>query len=164
MLQINPLNNNKKKNDNLDTPLVIWAILPPYIHPKIDSTAVIWDPFYNTGNAGLLLAKVFPPPFLIHHKNEDFFKVTDYPGDIIITNPPYSILGRIFKRLFEIDLPFVILVPSAVLNREYFKRFRNSDISIITVPFVAWGSHINKMPVPLIFICFKCGLNKQIYL
>lgn len=63
----------------------------------------------------------------------DFFSVEPPKCDYIISNPPYSVKGAIFKRLFEIGIPFAMLINIQGLfdNRERFDLFRNKRIELL---------------------------------
>ena len=53
--------------------------------------------------------------------------------DYIISNPPYSLKGKVFKRLFEIGKPFAMLVGVVGLfeSEERFSMFANNDFEIM---------------------------------
>lgn len=65
----------------------------------------------------------------------DFFK-NDFEGvECIISNPPYNPRGmkeKVFKRLKELDIPFIMLVPSTCLHTKYlYDIFKNEDIQVL---------------------------------
>ena len=62
----------------------------------------------------------------------DFFKYTS-EADCIISNPPYSIKGDVFKRLFEIGKPFAMLVGVVGLfeSEKRFSMFKDNEFEIM---------------------------------
>jgi len=64
----------------------------------------------------------------------DFFK-TEPPKDcdFIISNPPYSLKGEVLDRLFELGLPFAMLVGVVGLfeSQKRFEMFREHSFEIM---------------------------------
>ena len=94
-------------NDEFYTPY--YAILPLLKYIKKSST--IWCPF-DKGSSNFV--QIFEREGYIvkatHIDNgEDFFNL-DIDCDYIISNPPYSLKGEVFKRLFLLGKPFAMLV------------------------------------------------------
>ena len=67
----------------------------------------------------------------------DFFKTTPPQGavDYVISNPPYSCKGEVLNRLFELDIPFAMLVGVVGLfeSQKRFDMFKNNDFEIMYV-------------------------------
>lgn len=114
--------NTKASGDECYTPY--YAVTP--ILKYIDKDLTIWCPFdeewsafYNTfkeaGYKVIRSSLVEEQDFLTYEPNE--------PYDIIISNPPYSIKDKIFKRLTELDKPYMMLVPLQTLQGQ--KRFND---------------------------------------
>lgn len=65
----------------------------------------------------------------------DFLKDdVDFYFDIIITNPPYSLKDEFFKKCYEYNKPFALLLP--ITSLEGIKRgkmFRNNGIELIVL-------------------------------
>ena len=64
----------------------------------------------------------------------DFFTEEPPKGiDYIISNPPYSIKHEVFERLFELDIPFAMLVGVVGLfeSQKRFTMFKNNDFEIM---------------------------------
>lgn len=65
----------------------------------------------------------------------DFFKTTPPQGavDYVISNPPYSCKGEVLNRLFELDIPFAMLVGVVGLfeSQKRFEMFKNNDFEIM---------------------------------
>lgn len=64
---------------------------------------------------------------------EDFFEIDVPDCDYIISNPPYSLKGEVFQRLFEIGKPFAMLVGVVGLfeSKKRFDMFKNNDFEIM---------------------------------
>ena len=119
-------------NDEFYTP--VYAIKPILKYIKPNST--VWCPFDTKDsnfvkefeNAGLTV--------IFTHKDlndGDFFKLTPPVCDYIISNPPYSMKGKVLKRLFEIGKPFAMLVGVVGLfeSEERFNMFDSNDFEIM---------------------------------
>ena len=126
MSHINFHNLSKTKNDSWVTPTSAWIEISPFI--PTDKT--IWEPFWCDGKSGEDLKSLGFE--VIHKPNEDFFK-TDYKESIIVTNPPFSKIKQILKRLvFEFDRPFILIIPISKLGMKYFQdTFRGKQVQII---------------------------------
>lgn len=65
----------------------------------------------------------------------DFFKIDINKNqyDYIISNPPYSIKYEVFKKLFEINIPFAMLVGVVGLfeSKKRFEIFKNNNFEIM---------------------------------
>ena len=68
---------------------------------------VIWECFFGDGRSGTYLREL---GFEVIHEKVDFFQ--NDLGDILVSNPPYSMKKEVFTRLKELDKPFVMLVPT----------------------------------------------------
>ena len=151
------------KHDDYMTPNVAWDYIKDYI-PK---DKVIWEAFYGDGKSGEYIRKL---GFDVIHNEVDFFE--ENLGDIIVSNPPFSIKKDIFKRLKELDKPFIIICPSSVLSTKYFKKLYKDEIQIIIPPARInfekqvngvvpdkWGNRCN---FDCFYYCYKIGLEKDI--
>ena len=106
--------NTKASGDECYTPYYAVAPLLKYL----DKNLTIWCPFdeewsafYNTfKEAGY---KVIRSSLA---ENQDFLNYEPDEYDIIISNPPYSIKDEIFKRLTELNKPYMMLVPLQTLQ------------------------------------------------
>lgn len=114
------------KFDDYMTPKSAWENIKNFI-PK---NKTIWEPFYGDGKSGEYLKSL---GFKVIHQKEDFF--LNNKGDIIISNPPFTIKKEILTRLKQLDKPFILIMPSSVINYKYFKDlFRDSKIQLIVPP------------------------------
>lgn len=114
------------KNDEFYTPS--YAIEPIMKYVKTGST--IWCPFDTKDS---LFVKNFENAGcnVIHShidNGEDFFEMTPPKCDYIISNPPYSLKTEVLQRLFELDIPFAMLVGVVGLfeSQKRFEMFRDN--------------------------------------
>jgi hypothetical protein len=97
------------------------------------------------------------------HEKIDFF--TSDRGEVIISNPPFSLKKQVFKRLFELDKPFILLVPIATLTKQYFtKYFKKCQIIIPQkrIQFVKDGQQTSASWLDVIYLCYNMNLQKDI--
>ena len=146
---------NFRKNDDIPTPLKIWEELQQFI-PKDKK---IWCPFYFNGD--LTLKKIRNN---IIHTKEDFYKFQPEEYDIIVDNPPFSPMPYIMKRLFEINKPFLIIMPISKLRTKYAGKYLKDkeDITIIYPSFRFNYLDNNKSSAfETIALCYKMKLGKS---
>lgn len=92
----------------------------------IPKDKVIWEAFYGNGKSGDYLKEL---GFNVIHEPVDFFE--NDLGDIIVSNPPFSKIKEIMKRLMVIDKPFIIILPSSKINTLYFRDWKDKKLQII---------------------------------
>ena len=65
----------------------------------------------------------------------DFLKdEPDFEFDCIITNPPYSIKDQFIKRCYELNKPFLLLLPlTALEGKERNKLYKKYGLEIIVL-------------------------------
>lgn len=116
--------NNKTffKHDDYMTPKYAWENIKEFI-PK---DKVIWEAFYGNGLSGKYLEEL---GFQVIHKEIDFFE--NNLGDIIVTNPPFSKVKEILKRLLILDKPFILIMPSSKINTSYMRDWKDKGLQII---------------------------------
>ena len=110
------------KHDDYMTPKYAWEDIKQYI-PK---DKVIWESFYGDGKSGSHLKDL---GFDVIHEPVDFFE--NDLGEIIVTNPPFSKVKEIMKRLLVIDKPYILILPSSKINTFYFRDWKDKNIQII---------------------------------
>jgi hypothetical protein len=149
--------------DDYMTPRYAWDNIKHLI-PK---NKIIWEPFYGNGESGKYLSDL---GFNVIHNDEDFFE--NNKGDIIVSNPPFSMVKDILKRLNEIDKPFILIMPVSKITTSYMKQYFKDKIQII-IP--EKRIHFNKLvngKIPenfsnscnfdCFYYCYNIGLNKDI--
>lgn len=146
------------------TPKNAWENIK-HIIPK---DKMIWECFYGDGSSGKYLQEL---GFNVIHKDIDFFKNNE--GDILISNPPYSIKKEIFTRLKELDKPFIMICPSSMINTQYIRNlFSNSSLQIIIprkrIQFIKLengkipDNYKSKCNFDCFYYCYKMNLPKDI--
>ena len=116
------------KHDDYMTPKYVWEHIERYI-PK-DKT--IWEAFYGDGQSGTHLKELGCD---VIHEPIDFFE--NDCGEVIITNPAFSIIPKVLDRLVNvIKKPFILIMPSSKMNTQYFRKLfaKNDDKIQIIVP------------------------------
>ena len=114
------------KHDDYMTPKYVWENIK-HIIPK---NKVIWESFFGDGKSGNDLKEL---GFNVIHEEIDFFDNKTLPDyDLIVSNPPFSKVKDIMKRLSELDKPFILIMPSSKINTSYFRdNFMNKGLQII---------------------------------
>jgi len=87
---------------------------------------VVWEPFWSTGFSGDFLRN---EGFAVVHEPVDFFALEEPPAgvNVVVTNPPFSKKREVFERLFALEMPFVLLVPTYTLHAQYFQRMLSEE-------------------------------------
>ena len=80
------------KHDDYMTPKSAWVNIQ-HIIPK---NKMIWEPFYGDGKSGQYLREL---GFDVIHEPIDFFE--NDLGEIIVSNPTFSLRQKVFTRLKE---------------------------------------------------------------
>jgi len=110
-------------HDDYMTPKYAWDNIKQYI-PR---DKIIWEAFFGNGKSGIYLQEL---GFNVIHEKIDFFE--NNKGDIIVSNPPFSLVKEIMPRLKELDKPFILLMPSSKINTQYMREnFKNKGLKII---------------------------------
>ena len=111
------------KHDDYMTPKYAWE----NIQHLIPKDKQIWEAFYGDGKSGTYLKEL---GFNVIHEQIDFFD--NDLGDIIISNPPFSKSKEVFKRLAELNKPFIIIMPASKICTSYVRKyFKNKKLQII---------------------------------
>jgi hypothetical protein len=155
-----------EKHDDYMTPKSAWEAIK-HIIPK---DKVIWEPFYGGGRSGQILREV---GFEVIHEDQDFFQ--NNKGDIIVSNPPFTMIPRVLERLVEIGKPFIIIMPAPKLFTQYVRQlFANLEDPLqIIIPrkriqFVKLvdgevpEDYKSKCNFDCFYYCWKIGLKRDI--
>ncbi len=111
------------KHDDYMTPKSAWENIKQFI-PK---NKVIWEAFYGDGKSGNDLKEL---GFNVIHEKVDFFE--NDLGEIIVSNPPFSLVKDIMPRLKELNKPFILIMPSSKINTQYMRNnFKDEGLQII---------------------------------
>lgn len=140
-----------KNDDNWTTPMSAWEMIKDYI-PK---NKKIWECFYNEGKSGEYLKQL---GFDVIHENEDFFS-TEKRGDIIISNIPFSCKVKVFRRLRDLDMPFIIIVPISTISKQFYMEYFADKCKIIIpnkrIHFEKNGDESKRCWFDTIYLCYK---------
>ena len=148
-----------KKDDDYQTPKHVFESIQHLI-PK---DKVIWESFYGNGDSGKYLKEL---GFKVESHDVDFFDDQKFNYDIIISNPPYSIKAKVFKKLSEIDKPFMMLVPVSTMTKQYLKKYFKDKIQIVIperrIQFIKDGVQTKRCFFDTVWICYKMGFKSDI--
>jgi len=163
---------NFKKHDDYMTPKHAWEDINEYI-PK---DKVIWEPFLGDGASGNYLRELGCKEVI--HQDEDFFE--NNRGEVIISNPPFSISKAVMDRMKELNKPFILIMPAPKICTSYFREnFKDTEDPIqIIIPRkrIHFIKHVNGEPVvgwknacafDCFYYCYKMNLvyiNKSLNL
>lgn len=112
------------KMDESYTPF--YAVEP--ILKYIPKNKIIWCPFDKKWSAFVQSLRSNGNIVICTHIDDgyDFFNYEPYYYDIIISNPPFSIKDAVIKRLYELNKPFLILLPlNSLQGKSRYKYFSN---------------------------------------
>lgn len=150
-------------HDDYTTPKTAWENIKQYI-PK---DKIIWEAFYANGTSGTYLTEL---GFNVIHEEIDFFE--NNKGDIIVSNPPFSIIKDIMKRLLILDKPFILILPLSKINTSYFREWRDKHLQIIIprkrIQFIKLVNGLppekqkNSCNFDCLYYCYKMDLPKDI--
>ena len=149
------------KDDEYMTPYYAWKNIEKYL-PK---DKVIWEAFYGDGTSKNSLNKLGCTNVI--HKDIDFFEHN--LGEVIISNPPFTLKKKVLYRLAEIDKPFILIMPCSTITTQYFRKtFSNKNIQIIIprsrIQFFRKNTDktINRCNFDCFYYCYKMNLPKDI--
>jgi len=146
--------------DDWMTPKSAWENIDQFV-PKDKK---IWDCFFGDGVSGDDMRSL---GWDVIHREEDFFK--NNHGDIIVSNPPYTIKKEVFTRLKELEKPFIMICPASMITTQYIRRlFSGCDQLQIIIP--RRRIQFNKMNEPAngrcnfdcFYYCYKMNLPQSI--
>lgn len=108
-----------KESDETYTPA--YAIKP--ILKYIPKNKIVWCPFDTQESEYVKLIQKNGNTVIFSHIDEgkDFFSYEPEKYDCIVSNPPFSLKDKVLKRLYELDMPYAILLPIPSLQGQ--KRF-----------------------------------------
>jgi hypothetical protein len=151
-----------KHNDDYTTPPETWNQIREYL-PRGYGVEV-WESFYNPDSTSADTLRELGCKVVC--ANVDFFN--HKLGTHIVTNPPFSCKEAVFNRLAELDMPFIVLIPSHSLCARYIKRHFKNKLQII-IPDTRLhymkrdketGERITlkRTPFDSVYLCYKMHL------
>lgn len=157
-----------KKDDEYYTPAGAIKPLVKYLKPK----SRIWCPFDVDESNFVKVFKENEFEVINSHIDygQDFFKHEVPQVDYIISNPPYSLKYEVLKRLFELNIPFAMLLGVVGLfeSKNRFNLFKSNQFEILyfdkRVKFLKSYQDLKPLvnaPFSSVYICSKI-LPKQI--
>ena len=155
-------------NDEFFTPL--YAVKP--IVKYVGTSKVVWCPFDTEDSLFVKTLRNAGNTVIATHLSSgvDFFNCEVPSCDYIISNPPYSLKTEVLQRLFELGIPFAMLVGVVGLfeSQRRFEMFRNNNFEILYMNRrVAYCKDYGEMkpslnpPFSSVYVCSKM-LPKQI--
>lgn len=99
---------------------------------------------------------------------QDFFDYTEPQGEIVVSNPPFSKRDAIFQRLFEMNIPFALVMNFNGLfdSKKRARLFHQNGVEIL-IPYGRMKfinedrGQLNSPNFQSVYVCNKL-LNKQI--
>ena len=151
---------NFSKDDEYNTPPEAWINIKEYIPKK-----VLWEAFMLNNETSISMTTLHEMGFEVVGDNEDDFFETN-KGEVIVSNPPFSIKGKVLKRLYELDKPFIVILPISTLSQIQFKKYFADKIQIIIpkkrIQFMKGKEQLKGSWFDAIYYCYKCDLEKDI--
>jgi hypothetical protein len=155
-------------NDEFYTPG--YAIFP--ILKYIEKDKTIWCPFDTEDSNFVKIFKTSGFKVINTHLQSgiDFFDCEIPDCDYIISNPPYSLKGEVFDKLFKMKKPFAMLVGVVGLfeSQKRFEMFKNNEFEIMYMNRrISYFKDYNEQkpslnpPFSSVYLCSKI-LPKQI--
>ncbi len=150
-----------KNDDEYNTSREMWESIAQFI-PK-DKT--IWEAFLLNNHTSKSMDYLTELGFDVVGSPElDFF--TSNLGDIIVSNPPYSIKTRIFQRLSELDKPFIMILPVSTITKQFVKKLHREKLQIIVpdkrMQFLKGTEQLKRCYFDTMYLCYKMKLEKDI--
>lgn len=147
-------------HDDYMTPKYAWEQIKDYIPNQ-----QIWEAFYGNGQSGQYLTEL---GFDVIHEEADFFE--NDMGEVIVTNPPFSKIKEIMKRLAILDKPFILILPSSKINTQYFREWKDKIQIIIPPKRIHFEKHVDGEAVKqksscnfdCFYYCYKIDLPRDI--
>ena len=123
-------------HDDYMTPKSAWEAIKAYI-PK---DKVLWEAFYGDGKSGAHLREL---GFTTIHEKIDFF--SNNKGEVIVSNPPFTMKKEVFQRLVVLDKPFIMIMPSSTLNTQYTRELFQGNTNRLQIIIPRKRINFNKI-------------------
>lgn len=150
--------------DELYTPVEAIQMILPFIPNKVRT---IWEPTAIKESKIVKVLKENGYNVITSHieDGKDFFEYEPVEYDMIITNPPYSLKDKFLQKSFELNKPFMMLLPLTTL--EGVKRgqmFNKNKIQLI-IPNKRFNFKPEKNSgawFQTSWFCFKCDFDEDL--
>ena len=162
------MNTRLVTDDNFFTCASTWEDVAEYI-PK---DKVIWEAFYNEHSESAIHLQNIGCEQVINDGNLDFY--TDFPiqAELIVSNPPFTNKEQLMKRLYELDLPFMLIFPIHSLRIRCVKKYFGNKLQIILpkkrIHFAQFNGEDNQLiakkqpSFDCIYICYEMNLPSDL--
>lgn len=116
--------------------------------------AVVWDPFVAPGGRSqrYITENAHTPGQFgetPNYDDETAESMRNSTVDVIIANPPFSSKVAVLEKLvFDWKKPFVLLLPTATLQRKFMQRFLSVGEWTIHIPDRFLRFHVGGVPCP----------------
>jgi hypothetical protein len=156
-----------KYNDDWTSPPEVWENISQYL-PK-GSGDVIWEPFWNVDSKSAQHLRALGCNVV--SGNIDFF-TSPAIGTHIVSNPPFSCKEAVFKRLYELDMPFIVIIPAHSLCTRFIKTYFKNRLQVI-IPdyrlhfekrYAETGERktLKRTPFDSVYVCYKMNLPRDL--
>ena len=123
----------KSKSDEYYTPRSAVNIILPYL----EKFKHIWCPFDKEHSEFVKALKEYGYEVTYGHieTGQDFFNYEKIPDgvDCVVSNPPFSKRDAIFNKLYDLDIPFAVIMNMNGLfdSKARFKLFRENNFELL---------------------------------
>lgn len=156
-----------KNGDEYYSPPRVVEMIVPYL--KNSNYKTIWCPFdkENSNFVKILRDEGFKVNYGHIETGQDFFNYSSPQGDIVVSNPPFSKRTEIFERLYQIGVPFALVMNFNGLfdSKKRYELFKNQEVEFLIpkgrMKFINNLLVKNSPNFQSIYICSKL-LSKQI--
>ena len=149
---------------NTTPPPHVVQMVIPLLHKK--NIKNVWCPFDKADSnfVTILTNEGFNVTYGHIFTGQDFFDYEAPPDNVqcVVSNPPFSKRNAIFKRLFEFDIPFALVMNLNGLfdSKERFEMFKHQDIELYIpkgrMKFVAKDKgQLNSPNFQSVYVCSK---------
>lgn len=92
-----------------------------------EARALVWDPFFCSGFSGRYLERSLGCQ-VVHTSGVDFFSLDRPPAGVtaVVSNPPFSKKRDVIEALLEFKVPFRLILPTHVIQRDWFTHLVRS--------------------------------------
>ena len=148
---------NFVKDDEWMTPKHVFE----HISHLIPKDLTIWECFFGDGKSGEYLREM---GFNVIHEPIDFFE--ENRGEILISNPPYSIKSKVFRRLREIGKPFMMLVPVSTITKKFLTDLFRDEVQLVIpkkrIHFIKKGQQSDRAWFDTVWLCHGMEFERDI--
>lgn len=128
---------------------------------RLEAGTVVWCPFDTAESEFVKVLSSHGFHVIYGHirTGQDFFQAEVPDCDYIVSNPPYSLKGRVIRRLYEIGRPFAMLVNFQGIfdSKERFRMFHDKRVEMLwlspRVEYIGEGNHAKRAPFQSGYLC-----------